>query len=168
MQLWDTVYQILFSLLIILFFLLLGSSSARRAATPAKLLQCDRGRKLSNSAPRRLFINTFAETYFAKGSYSYTGRCHDTFVQILSCGIPLSTYSTCIKFSGRQPCWLQQVVSAWICAFWPLEVVRERGKKILFSTRQSAAASHSRIFSGTLWFCPPELPQNCCTFLACM
>lgn len=56
----------------------------------------------------------------------------ETFVQILSCGIPLSFYVTCIKSSRRQPCWLQQVVSAWICAFWPLEVVREREKKCSF------------------------------------
>lgn len=161
----------LFSLLFILFFLLLGSFfPCQKSSYTSKITavwQRHRGRKLSNSAPRRLFKNTFAETYFTKGSCSSTGRCSETFVQILSCGIPLSIYGTCIKSSGREPCWLQQAASAWICSFWPLEVVRERGKKYCFPPDNLLQHPRSGFSLGPFDLCPPELPQNSYAFLAC-
>lgn len=125
-------------------------------------------RKLSNRAPRMLFKNTFAETYFANGSCSSTGGCAEWDL----CADPFlwgSPFHLWHMHQIQKKASLLTPASSFcldLCILATRGCKRE-GKIILFSTRQSAAASQSRIFSGILWSCPPELPQNSCTCLAC-
>lgn len=145
------MYQILFSLLVILFFLFLAvvSSYVRRAATPAKSWRCDIGRKLSNSDPRRLFKNTFAETYFTKGSAPVQGDALEYSCRSFPVGFPFPLrhmhqiqWKAALLTPASSFCLNLCILATRGC--------KREGKKRLFSTRQSAAASQSRIFSGTL------------------
>lgn len=141
---------------------------ARIAAEPAKSQHWDRGRKISNGALRRLFKNGCAKTSVIKdkGSCPSAGRCSETFLQVLSCGIPLYIYGRCIKISweaalltpARSFCLELCILATRGC--------QREGKNLVFD-RQAAAASQGRGFPlGPFDLCPPALTQNSCIYPA--
>ena len=136
---------------------------ARVAAEPAKAQHWDRGRIFSNSAPKGLFKNGFAKTSVIKnkGSCPNAGRCSETFLQVLSCGIPLSIYETCIKIS-----WEAALLSPASSFCLNLCILASRGCK---RGGEKTLAFHCCCIPGRnfLWepfdLCSPALTQNSCT-----
>ena len=122
------------------------------AAEPAKLQHWDEGKKLSDGAPRRLFKYGFAKTSVikAKGSCPSAGRCSETLWQVLSCGVPLSIYGTCINISWEAALLTPASSFCLDLCFLATRGCEREGKKTLVSHGQGAAASQDRISSATL------------------
>lgn len=85
------------------------------------------------------------------------------FCRSLPVGFPFPFMSYASKSCGRQSSCLRQAVSAWICAFWPLEVIRETGGKKLICHRRIPGQD---FLWDPLVSAHQQLTQNSCTYPA--